>query len=157
MELVQYNRDISNINNYKEIAFNLLDNLSQFEKEAKLAITRVNLAAVNFAKFVYQYYVCTDEKGKAVQLRDHVYDPDSGELDLLFFLSLKKQSYLHPGGLHVTKNLRQQIIHVYDLYKADKVGKLPSVTWETVYKPKTNFETIFTISLLVIILVILTI
>ena len=99
MELVQYNRNVSNVNDYKEIAFKLLDNLSRFEKEAKLAITRVNLGAVNFAKFVYQYYVCSDEKGKSVRLLNHVYDPESGELDLLFFLSLKKQSYRHEGGL----------------------------------------------------------
>ena len=64
---------------------------------------------------------------------NHVYDPESGELDLLFFLSLKKQSYLHPGGLHVTKNLRERIQHVYNLYSTDKLGRLPSVSWRTVY------------------------
>ena len=140
MDLVQYNRNLSDSNDYDAIAFNLMDELDDSYKKAKIAITRVNMLAVQFAKFVYQYYVCTDHEGKPIKLPSHVYDPVTKELDLLFFLSLDKVSYRHVGGLCVTKNLRSQIQHVYDLYSKKNIGKVPSVTSLVVYNSQLQLR-----------------
>ena len=125
--IVEYNHDLRNIDNYNNVACDLINTLSDCIIEATLAVSKVNIAAVQFAKFIYQYYVCTDDNDKPIQLPDHVYNKTTGELDFIFFLSITKVSYKHSRTSNITKTLNKKIEEVYAYHKENYPNKLPSV------------------------------
>ena len=115
--IVQYNRDLRNIDNYNNVACNLINTLSDYCIEASLAVSKVNVAAVQFAKFVYQYYVCTDDNDKPIPVPDHVYNKTTGELDFMFFLSITKVSYKHTRTSNITKSLNKKLTKFMHIIK----------------------------------------
>ena len=129
LSIYNHNRDVSDSSNFDEIACKLLQNLSQLYLEANQAISKVNMGAILFAKFVYQYYVCTDQHKKPVVLDDHVYDATTGELDFFFFLSMKSCSY---NNGYYTNSLNKKIVEVYEIYKTLHPEKLPSIAATTI-------------------------